>query len=101
MSRVYDGENDYLINDSIVEVQLYHGIIINRFNDFVIPGKEKSSMRNYDNMTDEEFISAYESPFSSQEKDEMHEEALKQYNEGRVREFNDELIDELFADETV
>ena len=84
-----------------VEVWKNHDTMMQRIEMFMVSGKERASMRDYDNMTDQEFIKAYETPYTDEERDENHETALRQYAEGKVQEFTDELIDDVFADEAV
>ena len=64
-------------------------------------GKGKSSMRDYSNMTDEEFIKAYETPYTPAERDEHHRIAVQQFMEGKVHEFTDDYIDELMLDDKI
>ena len=58
-------------------------------------------MRDYSKMTDEEFIKAYETPYTKKEREDNHKTALKQYQEGKTKELTDDLIDAVFSDEEV
>ena len=58
-------------------------------------------MRDYNNMTDDEFIKAYETPFTKEERIENHNTALRQFENGETYELTDKLIDEIFNDEEV
>lgn len=55
-------------------------------------------MRNYDSMTDEEFIKAYETPYTKEEMDEMHKIAQQQIADGEVYDV-DEVLAEIFGDD--
>ena len=56
-------------------------------------------MRDYSKMEDEEFIQEYEKKYTQKEHEENHLAALQQLKEGKVHEFTDEYIEELFSDE--
>ena len=53
-------------------------------------------MRAYSKMTDEEFIKAYETPYTKEEEMEFHKSAMQQYKDHTLHDFTDEVIDEIF-----
>lgn len=88
----------YLENGN-VENNKKNGIM--RRKQRIVSRKGKSSMRDYSRMTDEEFIKSYEEPFTQEEIEDNHRNAIQQLKEGNVHEFTDEYIDELMSDESV
>lgn len=58
-----------------------------------VPRKGKAFMRDYNKMTDEEFIKAYETPFTLAEEQKLHSIAVEQIENAQVHEVTRERLD--------
>ena len=84
-------------DDNNVEIQKNHDIIFKNTRIEIISGKGKSSMRDYNNMNDEQFLNAYSKPYTEAERKERYERVKQEIEEGKTVDFTDELIDEIFS----